>query len=66
MQLAAIRSKYPMGDRFSLFVNCCKRAQTPAEYIREIKPMFTFKEEFKQDFQQDLAMKICVNETGYL
>ena len=55
-----------MGDRFSLAINCCKRAQTPAEYIREIKPMFTFKEEFKQDFQQELAMKICVNETGYL
>ena len=50
MVLKAIRSKYPMGDRFTLFINCCKRAQTPAEYLRDVKPIFTFKEEFKEQF----------------
>ena len=48
MKLKAIRSKYPMGDRFALAVNCCKKAQTPAEIIRNIPPMFKFDEEFKQ------------------
>jgi len=47
MNLAAIRQKYPLGDRFALACNCCKKAQTPAEFLREIKPMLEFNEEFK-------------------
>ena len=51
MNLKAIRQKYPFGDRAALWINCCKRAITPAQYIREIPPMLEFKEEFKEDFQ---------------
>jgi len=50
MHKPEIRSKYPMGDRFALAINCCKRAQTPAEILREVPPMLEFKEEFKQDY----------------
>ena len=50
MQLTAIRSKFPLGDRFSLKINCCKKSQTPAEFLREIKPMFEFKDEFKEPY----------------
>ncbi len=50
MKMAAIRSKYPLGDRFALACNCCKTAQTPAEILREIPPMLKFNEEFKQPF----------------
>ena len=48
MNLPAIRSKYPLGDRFALGINCCKRAMTPAEYIRGLKPALQFDEEFKK------------------
>ena len=48
MQLREIRSKYPLGDRAALYINCCKRAQTPAEYIRSLKPALKFDEEFKK------------------
>ena len=64
--LPAIRSKYPMGDRFALAINCCKRAETPAQILKNIPVMFTFQEEFKQPFQQELGLKIGVKETGYL
>ena len=52
MNLTAIRSKYPLGDRFALGINCCKRAMTPAEYIRNLKPALQFDEEFKKPHQQ--------------
>ncbi len=47
MNIAAIRKKYPLGDRFALACNCCKTALTPAEILREIPPMLKFNEEFK-------------------
>lgn len=66
MNLPAIRSKYPLGDRFALAINCCKSAMTPAEYIRGLKPALQFDEEFKKPHQQELGLKIGVQETGYL
>ena len=42
MNAPAIRQKYPFGDRAALWCNVCKRAQTPAEYIRDIPPMLQF------------------------
>lgn len=35
-----------MGDRFALALNCCKRAETPAQIIQNIPVMLSFVEEF--------------------
>lgn len=66
MAIDPIRSKYPMGDRFALWMNCCKRAETPAQILQNIPVMLTFEEEFKESYQQELGLKIGVKETGYL
>ena len=52
MDAAAIRKKYPAGDRFALWINCCKRKQTPAEFLRELPPQLKFEDEFDKPHQQ--------------
>ena len=64
MQQKALRSKFPLGDRFAMGLNCCAAKGDAIE--QQKTPLFTFEEEFNEPHHKNLALKIKIKETGSL
>jgi hypothetical protein len=66
MNRPQIRSKYPLGDRFSLALSCCCRPLfNPVEIMKKQAPLFKYEEQYKDEYNR-MAMKMKICETGSL
>lgn len=66
MQGPTIRSKYPLGDRFSLALCGCYVEQDPVQAMKQQPALFQFSEMFKEEKYKKMAVKLKVCETGSL
>lgn len=66
MNLPAIRSKFPLGDRLSLALCKCSYKLSPIQQMELIPPLFVFEEQFKDPKYRKMALNIKIAKTGSL